>query len=156
MKAGVYVFINNQIKDFYIGSNTRFITRIKNHYSQIKKAVIKKEDKNLSKFYKEVIKFGGNLGNFSWRPLHISNNYYLDFIYKHKELSNDTQIFRVLDSFTKFEVRLLEQALISFLKPQYNNKIEVDFPVNWNPLNKYINKGGSRPVTAITKEDIRF
>lgn len=143
-KAGVYTMYAPKTNKFYVESNTKFGARLSTHYQAAKGNHI---DPLSLKISTEAHRLGG-FNNFIWEATHISSNYYVDFVNKNPQYSNDVLVFRVLDSFTKYSVRILEQAIISFIKPKLNRKQDVSFPVNWSTLSTPTK--GSRPVKAIT------
>ena len=88
-----------------------------------------------------------------WKPVFISKIYYLEFLKKYPEYSNNSNYYVILDSFTKCEIRLVEQALIFYLKPELNFISDVHFPVNWDRFEKFDNNRSFKPIKAIMLRD---
>lgn len=86
----------------------------------------------------------------------MSPNYYLNFIRKNLELSKDYFSHKILNSFTQYETRLLEQAFKNFIKPELNGEGAITFPVNWDPFSNRKSLLGSRAFKAITKKGLIY
>ena len=46
------------------------------------------------------------------------------------------EAFTILRAFVLYEIRLLEQSVINYLRPDLNNSYNVSFWVNWQPGQK--------------------
>jgi hypothetical protein len=70
------------------------------------------------------------------------------------QFSNNGQLFRILQSFTQYETRLVEQALKSYLNPALNGQGDISFPVNWDPNDTRDSLLGSRPLIATADGEV--
>lgn len=127
-KTGVYTIFSIPSKNFYIGSTTDLEARFSNHYSDAK-------SKNLRSrpLYSEVYKVGG-FNNFIWSHTVSTINYFKKFILNNLEYTNDYKVFRVLQTFTQYEVRIYEQALKKYVKPQLNGQGDITFTLDWDSI----------------------
>lgn len=125
-KSGLYVFECLDTGFQYIGSTSCLYTRYKAH--MINSTRIERGGNNA--FYQAARKFGWN--RFVWKPIHITNNHMINFLSKNPCVLLNNDSLYILRSFTQFEARVLEQALLSHYIPKLNSNLIVSFPfVNW-------------------------
>lgn len=126
-KAGVYLIQENRPPpggggNQYIGSATNFQTRIGNHYASIRHVG---ENMNSAKLH-NIISIKGP-SNFTWFLVTEQPDYYKDITREYPELRSDNNLFYVMQSFTQYAVRSLEQAIITEIKPTINSVEQVTF-----------------------------
>lgn len=132
-------------KKFYIGSTTNLDARFFNHYSDAKSQNLRSRP-----FYSEVYKVGG-FNNFLWSHTVSTTNYFQKFIQNNLEYTNDYKVFRVLQTFTHYEVRIYEQALKRYVKPQLNGEGYITFTLDWDYKDIRPSLLGERPFNCITE-----
>lgn len=150
-KTGVYAILSIPTNIFYIGSAIDFGTRLNNHYSDSKNPALSKRP-----LYSQVKNLGG-WNNFIWEPVVCTKNYYRDFITSHMQYASDYKTFRILQTFTQYEVRVIEQSLQYYLSSSLlNGPGDVTFTVSWDPNEDRKSKLGERSITAITKKGVVY
>lgn len=124
--SGIYAFIDPQTGQLYIGSSTRFYTRLLNHFSDYKDL--------MRPLYNRARDLGG-LEQFNWHILYTQVNHETAFMLNNPNLAADNKIRFILRSFTQYELYVREQALISFFNTDVqglNGKGPVTFTwSNW-------------------------
>lgn len=148
--AGVYVFglkdLTENIVHFYVGSCTNLVRRILSHYR------IFDNGDSQSKLYTMVQSQGG-FSKLSFNVPYKTTNYYSKFLQNNPNTSVSFSVFQILQTFTQYEVRMYEQAIISSIKPSLNTVHDVLFSVNVNLLSTSLDNKGSRPIQVITKTE---
>lgn len=144
-KTGVYTIFSMPSNKFYIGSTTNLDARFFNHYSDAKSQILRSRP-----FYSEVYKVGG-FNNFLWDQTVSTTNYFQKFIQNNLEYTNDYKVFRVLQTFTQYEVRIYEQALKKFVEPQLNGEGYITFTLDWDHKDIRPSLLGERPFNCITE-----
>lgn len=139
--AGTYAFYSKELDDYYIGACVDFPSRLLLHYQ------VSRSD-NVDRILYNAIKDLGGFEGLLWKPITITPNHYLEFVKENPQFSNNSQVFRILQSFTQYETRLVEQALKSYLNPALNGQGDISFPVNWDPNDTRDSLLGSRPLIA--------
>lgn len=111
----------------YVGSATNFMTRWSNHYSYVNKPHIN------SLFHQSL--FINKPGNFNWTPVIQLPNYLTEFILENPGVLSPTDFkdFHILRTFTQFEVRSYELAVLRAVKPNLNSLMNVNFTTKWDP-----------------------
>lgn len=134
-KRGIYMIFNGK-GAIYIGRRKNFLSRWIQHYSQAKTGN--------NKLYRTLSKEG--FSSFHWLQVSENTDYLRDFRLKHRGVLdfNDHISRRILNNFTKYELCLLEQALIHAVAPSLNTDSTVHFTQNWNPSTKQASN--RRPV----------
>lgn len=144
-KTGVYTIFSILYKNFYIGSTIDLNARFFNHYYNAKSNILRSRP-----LYSEVNKVGG-FNNFLWGQTVSSTNYFQKFILNNLEYTNDYKVFRVLQTFTQYELRIYEQALKKFVKPKLNGEGNITFTLNWDYKDIRPSLLGERPLICITE-----
>lgn len=148
-RAGVYCFIHNKTNTIcYVGSTIDLPRRLENHYSAAKKSN--------TKFYNFVLSQGG-FSAFSIYFLNVFDNSVFEY-FKINKMKNPHTDY-ILNCFTKFEARIIEQAFINYLLPRFNTGVRVNFEfANWSRKNTLttISTLFSIPVRAITEKNKVF
>lgn len=144
-KTGVYTIFSIIYKNFYIGSTIDLNARFFNHYYNAKSNILRSRP-----LYSEVNKVGG-FNNFLWGQTVSSTNYFQKFILNNLEYTNDYKVFRVLQTFTQYELRIYEQALKKFVKPKLNGEGNITFTLNWDYKDIRPSLLGERPLICITE-----
>lgn len=135
--GGVYLFSHKEQNDFYIGSAIDFYTRFKSHQTNS----IRPNRGGNSKFYR-YLRENGNWSSFNWCIVKSTPNHIINFVQKNPSIILNSMELNILLYFTQFEVRIYEQALLSYYSPSLNSSTSVTFGfVNWQPeLNNNKNK----------------
>jgi hypothetical protein len=144
-KAGCYMFTNCKNNFQYIGSAIDLFTWYQTHI------INSNRSKKINPLYNSVKSFGWD--QFIWNPIIIFPNHYLEY-FKHNLENLSLKYKYILQSFTQFESRIYEQALISHYHPKLNGSLIVVFPfMNWDIYqNKIFYLNQSIPITAITED----
>lgn len=117
--SGVYLFVCNSTKAFYIGSALNFLKRFQQHLN-------KNVELNNHKFYSHVHNNGG-WTNFLWFPIYSQPNLIIQFTNLYPNVTINSKIELILSSFTLYQIRIIEQALISYYHPNLNTQKLVNF-----------------------------
>jgi intracellular sulfur oxidation DsrE/DsrF family protein len=141
--AGTYAFYSKELDDYYVGACVDFPSRLQLHYQ------VSRSD-SVDRVLYNAIKALGGFEELLWKPVTVSPNYYLEFVQDNPQFSSDGNAFRILQSFTQYETRLVEQAVKSYLNPGLNGQGDISFPVNWDPDSVRESLLGSRPLIATT------
>ena len=86
--------------------------------------VEKKQDKNCQQKRASERNEGGGFNNYYFYTGLEVPNYKNKFVNLYPNVHLEPKLLRILEYFSEFHVKLLEQALISYYKPEINN-IEV-------------------------------
>lgn len=145
--SGVYIIQNvDDANQQYVGSATDFSTRMGNHYSSVRNALSESGGSKLHVFINQ-----SGITNFQWHMVKEVPNYFMDFIKLHPESTDNKTVFHILQAFTQYEARSIEQAVISAIEPQLNTNFDVTFLGKWNSLQEYTDSLGSKSIQVITK-----
>lgn len=127
--TGVYAALNN--KGLYIGSAKSFKTRWLDRYSNTKEKWFLPLERD----------------SFKYTELAFTNLHHTQFYKDHPNVQSEFshRYLDILFSFSTYELRLLEQAVISYTSPSHNTNKVVTIPSYWNP-NKTNGLYGARPV----------
>ena len=109
--------------NFYIGSTTDLNTRYKIHKTNSTRVSHNKS--LLTPLYSTIRKIGWK--NFFFKPIIITTNHFTEFFKTNLDIISVEHQY-ILRSFTQFEARIYEQALISYYHPNLNNSNIVVFP----------------------------
>lgn len=109
---GVYLYFCNSTKSFYIGSTTCFLRRYQQHITNS----YKNEEHVNTRFY-QYLRTNGNWTHFSWVPLYSQVELVNLFILENKGVFLSSQELFILRAFSQFQIRIIEQALITHYKP---------------------------------------
>lgn len=117
-------------KAFYIGSTLNFLNRFQQHL----RTKIKLTN---NKLYPHVNNNGGR-SNFWWFPIYSQPNLINQFtsLYPNVTINPHPHTLPILRSFTLYQIRIIEQALISFYHPNLNTQ-------------KYVNLSCRQKITFI-------
>jgi hypothetical protein len=146
----VYSFINKISKRQYIGSTINPETRLHTYLFSWKKG--------RQRFLEEVRSTGG-LNSYFFHIGEKVPNYLNLFELENSEIILDSRAIFILNCFSEFHVRLIEQAMISYFKPQIN---DVNVPVSFTFSNININTYSpsvwdkSHPIIAYTESEKVF
>lgn len=157
--SGLYVFIDPETGEMYIGSSTKFYSRLANHFS---------DSKELPRPLYERARSLGGLEKFNWHVPYTQTNHESSFILNNPNLAGNNALRLVLRSFTQYELYAREQALISYYGTDINGlngKGSVTFTFNnWQStqleltgdlnLYLYFNDGTlvtDEPMTSVNK-----
>jgi cytochrome c oxidase subunit 2 len=121
-KSGCYMFMNTATGLFYIGSATNLLTRLKYHYHVPTKRAT-------TTLYSAAVPLGWF--NFTWSQLVSTTNYMFEYTKSVSISLTDEQAY-ILRSFTQFEARIFEQALLSYHFPLQGHTIVFPF-MAWHP-----------------------
>jgi hypothetical protein len=145
----VYTFIHKESKDTYIGSTYSAHSRIRNYISSWSKSRHR---------FLNYVRDSGGLRNYLFYPVISLSNYRSLFYQHYPGVQLTTKEQRILDSFTEFEVRTVEQALIYSHRPPINDwSRNVSFTSNvdiskWTPGEDL----RAHPIEAYTKSGELF
>lgn len=138
----MYLFVNTVTGQQYFGSAICLYTRYKAH-------IVNSTRPNRggdNPLYTSIRKYGANC--FTWQPIIMTNNHLTSYIEQNPGISLDLTEVYILRAFTQFEVRGLEQALLSHFSPALNGTYTVVFPfVKWQ-AGDIIKDQGSVPLVV--------
>jgi hypothetical protein len=142
--SGVYYFISDNSKHSYCGSATDFTSRMGNHYDSILNNPVTNQ---------QVVMANLGIDRFKFLEVAKTPNYHLEFILQHPDVMNsDLNVMtRILQLFTQYEARALEQAIIHATQPNLNGPQDVLFTTKWS-LADFQLDDRSQPITAIGKD----
>lgn len=109
----IYVFINKDTDRMYIGSSINVSTRLHTY--------IHSWETGRQRFLEEMRTTGGGFDNYSFVPNYQIPNYRDLFDSLHPEVPQDPKMRFVLDRFTEYHCRIVEQAVIAYAKPEIND-----------------------------------
>lgn len=96
-----------------------------------------------------------NIGidNFNILEVVKTTDYYLEYILQHPNIpaSKANVIRRILQLFTQYEARAIEQAIIHATQPDLNTSQTVLFTTKW-AISDLMDSDNSQPITAIGKD----
>jgi hypothetical protein len=128
-RPGVYLFTHLPTNNLYIGSAVCLKNRFKSHLMNSFKP--HRGGNNL--FYLFVRENGG-WSSFNWGLIKQTSNHLLEFKKLYPNYFLDINSLEILTAFTQFEVRIYEQALLNYYRPNLNKESIVIFNfVNWQP-----------------------
>lgn len=146
--AGVYAFIHKNNKDCYIGSSIDISSRYKNHKYNFKKSTT---------HFALYLRSNNGLNDFNFGMVYLTTNYFLKFttLFPNYKLSKGEGF--LLYSLTELHIKILEQTMITRLKPNLNGLNYVSFNnLEWRKewLNKYFDlEPDSIAVSFVDKPD---
>jgi hypothetical protein len=109
----IYFFINKNSLRFYIGSTINPVSRLHNYihsWTYARQGLLN-----------EMRTIGGGFGNYYFYPGFKTPNYLKLFTELNPHVKIDAKSMFILNCFLEFHVRLLEQSIISYLKPEIND-----------------------------------
>lgn len=118
--AGCYAYFNKEGELLYIGSNTDYVSRMKNHYSK---------SKDLNRAFYNYIKTVGGFQHCQWVPILPFKNLAIKYQGEGNVLSEyDLDAMKFV---TQFQARIVEQTLIHHFQPKFNSDNPVLFNNFW-------------------------
>lgn len=139
-KSGCYMFECLDTGSQYIGSAICLYTRYKAHMVNS----IRPERGGNNAFYLSVRELGWE--RFIWKPIFITTNHISNYLQQNPESELGLDSLFILRSFTQFEARIYEQALLTYYKPKLNSGYTVVFSFgNWKE-GDVINTDSSIPL----------
>jgi hypothetical protein len=109
----IYFFINKNSLRFYIGSTISPVGRLHNYIHSWTYA--------RHGLLNEMRTIGGGFDNYYFYPGFKTPNYLNLFTELNPNIKIDAKSMFILNCFSEFHVRLLEQSIISYLKPEIND-----------------------------------
>lgn len=109
----IYAFINKDKHRFYIGSTINPASRLHNY--------IYSWTKSRQGLLREMRTTGGGFNNYYFLAAYKIPNYLNLFTNQNSQIKLDAKSIFILNCFSEFYVKLLEQSIISYLKPQIND-----------------------------------
>lgn len=114
-KGGTYVFYQQLNNTYYVGSASTFQDRVRQHRAQFRgylpRALHKSENSRLDSLYFSIV--------------HVTPNFYRLFVNSQLNVVMSQGYLDILMALTLYSQRILEQALIQFLKPTINKDLVV-------------------------------
>jgi hypothetical protein len=169
----IYSFINKQNHRFYIGSTINPTSRLHNY--------IYSWTTSRQGLLREMRTTGGGFNNYYFFAGYKVPNYLNLFIQNYPHIKLDTKSIFILNCFSEFHVKLLEQSIISHLKPEINDIntavsytfVSIDIE-NYNPplglnshsisvydkegnlFNEYLSINKAKSALGLSEYDIRW
>lgn len=123
----MYILYHIQTNYFYIGSASSIGSRFRQHVINSSRPY----RGGNSKMY-TYIKNNGGWGQMEGQPILITPNHLLEFLKKNPGYKLSLNDIYILRSLTQFEIRVIEQALISHFSPKLNSSHSIIFSfINW-------------------------
>lgn len=122
----IYFFINKISRRFYIGSTINPVSRLHNYihsWTYARQGLLN-----------EMRTIGGGFCNYYFYPGFKIPNYLNLFTELNPHVKIDAKSMFILNCFSEFHVRLLEQSIISYLKPEIND-LNVAVSYNFTAIN---------------------
>lgn len=139
--AGVYA-VYSEDGSCYVGSATDFQTRC--HYYSMGKSDI------MSKFQRYILDYSPN--SLKWTSLVETPNYVSEFYKANPNFSaQDLRISKIIRTFTQYEARSYEQAILHAIQPNLNTNLDVLFLTKWDSNFVPSDALGSKAITAVGK-----
>jgi len=146
-KSGCYMFMDTATGLFYIGSAINLATRLKYHFNVPTKRAT-------TTLYSAAVPLGW--ANFTWSLLVNTTNYMLEYTNSVSISLTDEEAY-ILRSFTQFEARIFEQALLTYHFPLLNGGHTIVFPfMAWHPGYTDANTDGVAITATSTDEVYQF
>lgn len=145
--SGVYVFNRPTTNEYYVGSNLDFDSRLYGHY-QIHRS-------NVTRLLYTHTRADG-IETFLWKEVFVTKNLWVDYIRLNLNQSSDIVAYRILSDFNKYHIRLVEQAIKTYLQPSLNGIGLIIFPQQWDPSDVRKTIRGDRPFIAETTDGKTF
>lgn len=120
-KSGIYVFECMNTGFQYIGSAICLNTRFKAHMVNS----VRPERGGNNTLYLSAREFGWQ--RFTWKPVLITTNHMIKVLQQNPGLELGLNSLYILRSFTQFEARIYEQALLTHYSPRLNSGLIVTF-----------------------------
>ena len=149
-KSGCYIFWCINDDSYYIGSAICLYNRYKSH----KLNSYRPERGGDNALYSLVHKFDWH--HFIWKPLIITTNHINNFIKQNIGIELDLDSLFILRSFTQFEARIYEQALLTHYIPKLNSSYTVVFPFNSWQKGAIFKSDTSKPIVIKGDETSDF
>lgn len=125
--SGVYILYHIQTNCFYIGSASSIGSRLRQHVVNSSRPY----RGGNSKLY-TYVKNNGGWGKMEGQPILITPNHLLEFLKKNPSYKLSLNGIYMLRSLTQFEIRVIEQALISHFSPILNSSHSIIYSfINW-------------------------
>ena len=149
-KSGCYIFWCINEDSYYVGSAICLYNRYKSH----KLNSYRPERGGDNALYSLVRKFDWH--HFIWKPLIITTNHIDNFIKQNIGTELDLDSLFILRSFTQFEARIYEQALLTHYIPKLNSSYTVVFPFNSWQKGAILKSDASKPIVIKRDETSDF
>lgn len=120
----IYAFINKDTQKFYIGSTINPISRLHNY--------IHSWSYSRQRLLLEMRKTGGGFKNYNFFPGFSVPNYLNLFTKLNPTIKLNPKDKFILNCLSEYHVRLLEQSIISFIKPDIN---DINVAVSYSFIN---------------------
>lgn len=147
----IYFFINKDSLRRYVGSTINPVSRLHNY--------IHSWTYGRQGLLNEMRTTGGGFDNYYFSPVFKTPNYLNLFIELNPQIKIDAKSMFILNCFSEFHVRLLEQSIISHLNPEINDlKVSVSYTFAAIDIEEYNPTiwGNSHLISVYDKEGNLF
>lgn len=141
--GGCYYFFDQEGNPVFIGSTMDYLQRAYNHMAELGRNPRPKLG-----FYRKVLAMGG-FKVFNWAPIYKLPNYIT--LYTKEVGTPELGVKAILELFTVFQNRAVEQAYIKHYVPMYNGLNNVSFGFKWHPDAPVRMLGDAAPTNVITE-----